>query len=218
MVITVGDGDDQYKTMIDNIKVTVAQTNQQIANAVAGKINNKTIMLPDGTNTDLTNQNTKNALEAELKNANPSLTTDDFQYISFQNGPLATPGTAKDITVAVNVHETAGGVAGQVLINDFNVKIVNNDLDSLKAFRNLITQKTITLPYKKDYAGGVDHDLLLAKIEAANPALKTYQPPITFTFDGTIPLEATAPTTIPTTLSLNGQSITVDLNFTVNST
>ena len=60
--------------------------------------------------------------------------------------------------------------------------------------------------------------MLLAEIEAANSALKTYQPLITFTFDGTIPLEATTATTIPTTLSLNGQSITVDLNFTVNNT
>ena len=218
MIITVGDGTDQYKTMINNIKVTVAQTNQQIADAIAGKINNKTIMLPDGTNTDLTNQNTKNALEAELQTANPNLTTADLKYISFQNGPLATPGTAKDITITVNVNEAKGGTLGQVLINDLNVKIANNDLDSLKAFRGLITQKNITLPYGREYAGGHDHDLLLKKIEAANPALKNYEPPIAFTFDGTIPREARSATTINTTLRLNNESITVDFNFIVNNT
>ena len=76
---------------------------------IADKIKNKNIILQAGTDKELNNSNTIEALKTAIKKANPSLTTDELARLSFADDkPLIVDGSERALTVKTTILDQDG--------------------------------------------------------------------------------------------------------------
>ncbi len=101
-IITVGTA-----KVTKDLKITLGTTDQDKVNAIKGKIIHVDLTVPAGTNHDTSNPATATAIKTSLKNANPSLTSDDLTKIKFNQATLQI-ATSIPLTATITIgHATA---------------------------------------------------------------------------------------------------------------
>ena len=93
--ITVGSA-----TATKDLKVTLAETDKQKADAIKSKIITTALNLPVGTSTNVSQD--KQPLDKALQGANPALTTQDLATITYSGSTLI-PGTAVNVKATITV-------------------------------------------------------------------------------------------------------------------
>ena len=122
------------------LKVKIAKSDQDQANAIKEKIGSKSISVAKGTAVSTTDTDTIKTIKAALKVANNTLTTDDLKTISFSSATLAT-GVAVSVPTTVKVNSATATVSG------LTVTLLPTNQDVANAIAAKITQATIAVPF-----------------------------------------------------------------------
>ena len=229
IIITFG----TQKEVINNVKVVKAQTNQQQAQALAGKIIQKNVIVPPNTNTDVTLPATKAVLDAELKTANPALEgnpgdgttanppTGDFSHITYKGTLRAKQTTTLNAVVkfAQTPSKTYGNPYTET-INDVHAILGGTNQEILDSLAGEIDQtKTLALPYGKNYdpTNATDATTIFNALNSANPLFHLPHN-ITKNFSNDlVNMENAQPTTVNMTLTLGTATNVVPLAVGVNN-
>ena len=150
------------RIIISNMKVKWVTSNSDIAN----KITTTNLQLPIGTDPDTTTPGTITALKTALQTANPALTNNDLNYITFA---AVTFKVDEETDVIATINTGQGGAVQKTLKvlvlptnQDINAKIQNSNDLSLTAGTNPSTGNQNTI------------DLMKAQLKLNNPLLNTY--------------------------------------------
>lgn len=210
-----------------------AKNNQQRAEALAGKIIQKEIVIPQGTPTNVDNPTTKAVLNTELQTANPTLqgnpgdgtsadpATGDFSHISY-TGTLEA-GKPASLAAVVQFAQTPKNLYGDPYsetVNDIQATLAGTPQQILDALAGEIdTAKTIKLPYGKTYdpTNATDAASISKTLKTANPLFKLPNN-VTQTFSGgKIIMENDQPITISMNLKLGATTKSVSFPVGVNN-
>ncbi len=132
-IITVGTA-----TAEKDLKVTLAKTDQQKANAIRDKITNTNLTVSESTNPDITNANTIEAIKTALQSENDALTADDLSAIGFTGDNLQSGVNA---AIKANIQVKAAKAE-----KDLNVKLAQTDQEKADAIKDKITDDTLDIP------------------------------------------------------------------------
>ena len=203
--ITVGSA-----TATKNLNVTLAQSDQQKADAIKDKITNDTFNIRAGTNPDTTNTATITAIKTALQNANRTLTGGDLSTIAFASTTLQ---AGSSVTVIATI--TVGSATATI---DLNVTLTQTDQQKVDAIKAKITNVDLTVP-----AGTNPNTNNTDTLASITTALLSENPTLTRTdltkifFAGTT-LKVGSSVVVRAYIGLNRASATVDLNVTIAQT
>lgn len=221
IIITFG----AQKEIIDNVEVKKAASNQERAEAIKGKIDPREVLtLPAGTNPDVTNPATRNALNNELKNENPNLEASDLQHITYKGPSLDPPGDTVPIDAVITFGDPIKSPATSysLTIDNLPVVLAKTNAQILDALADELSQKTIQLPYGQNYDPTNDNDAktIFDNLRNDNPQFKNNPPvSINVSFSGSdIKMESEQPIAVDMTLKLGTSEKTIPLQVSVNNT
>ena len=203
--ITVGQA-----TATKDLNVTLAQSDQQQADAIKAKINDVDLTVPPETNPDTTASATVDAIKVVLEAENVSLSASDLNYITFSNTTLQ-KGSSTPVIAIITV-----GTA--TATKDLNITLAQSDQDKANAIRDKITNVDLTVPV------GTDPDTNnAATITAIKSVLEAENQTLTTADVGTITLATTTlqagtPVTVTATITVGTATATKDLNVTLAQT
>lgn len=235
--IIVNFGKDTQSLQNTNFKIKRAQTNKEQVEAIEGKIKNTDIIVPQGTNKDVTNKQTRAFLEGELKNLNPELEGDpgngvqaptgDFKKIFFTGGELEAgqPVTINIILISQDIPASKYGPSFSKIITNIQVTLAQSNQQIIDALTGEIINKTITLPYGKNYdpTNPDDKAIIFNNLKNANPlfqqALANLQNEVTTSLaGGMINMETTQATGLIFTLGYQDVTKDTNINIKINNT
>lgn len=193
--------------------------------------------MPEGSNPDVTNEQTRAFLEGELKDLNPELEgnpgdgvnvpTGDFKKIFFNGNDLQEGQTVK-INIRIESQETPStkyGPFAEKIIKNINVTLAKNNQQIIDSLAGQIINKTITLPYGKNYdpTNPDDKAIIFNNLKNANPlfqqALANLQNDVTTSLAGqVINMESTQAIGINLTLGYQDVTKDVNINIKINNT
>ena len=203
--ITVGTG----MATID-LNVTLAQTDQQKANAIKDKITNDTFNVPAGTNPDTTNAATITAIKDALQNANSTLTNQDLGAIKFASATLR-----DNIPVPVQANITVGAAtATRGLI----ITLAETDQQKVDAIKAKITNVDLTLVASVNpETTNPDTDAFIGTaLQSENQSINAEDLGKISYADTT--LQVGQSVTVVTTIAVGTASDTINLNVTIADT
>ena len=190
-----------------DLNVTLAQTDQQKANAIKDKITNVDVSIIAGLTPDPTNPQTRAAIRSAIGNANTTLTADDLTKITFSNTPLI-PGSAVTITAGITV-------GSETVTIDINVTLMQSEQDKADAIKNKITNPDLIVP-SGTFPSAINPDTETAikrALKSQNQALTTDDlAKITWADTALI---AGMPRTIAATITVGTATATINLNVTL---
>ncbi len=191
------------------LNVTLAQTDQQKADAIKDKIIDVALTVPVGTSPDTANPNTITAIKDALQAANPTLTDPDLRAISF--GAVSAILTAgKPLTMTATITVGTG-----VATKELNVTLAKTDEQKANAIKDKITNDTFNVPAgtNPDTSNAATITAIKTALQNANSTLTTEDlGTITFastTLQDNIPVAVQATITVGTETATKGLIITL---------
>ena len=165
--ITVGTGVDQATATVD-LKVTLAKTNQQKADAIKDKIAEPNITVPVGIDADVTNTDTIKAINIALKAENQGLTADDLKTISYAGGPLV---AGQSVTISATIAVGTGASKGTATV-DLKVTLAKTNQQKAQALADEFVNNEFFLPAGTDldFSTQSTTDLITKFLITINPA------------------------------------------------
>ena len=201
--ITIG-----QSTVGFDLNVTVAQSDQEKADAIKDKIATVALEVPAGTPTDTSNTTTKAAIDTKLKTANTKLSDDDIAKITYTG--VLQPGIATNIQAKIKINDDEALVI-------LSVTLLQTDQEKADAIKDSIKNTTITVP------SGTNPDASDSTTKVAiDDALKAENPHLSdtvlakITYSGT--LEAGKTVTVVATISERGATATKNLQVILAQT
>ena len=193
-----------------DLNVTLAQSDEQKADAIKGKIAKVNLTVPAGTNPDTTNAGTIAAIKTSLKTANPTLTDDDLNTITFASATLQA-GISVIVPITITVGTATVG-------KDITVTLLQSDQQKADAIKAKITNVDLVVP-----AGTNPDTTNAATITAIKKALQTANPALTNDDLTTInfaaaTLQVDVGVAVTATITVGTVKDTVDLNVTLTET
>ena len=203
--ITVGQATDEK-----DLNVTLAQSDQQQADAIKEKINDVDLTVPPETNPDTTVSATVDAIKVVLEAENVSLSASDLNYITFSDTTLQ-KGSSTPVIAIIKVGSATA-------TKDLNITLAQSDQEKANAIRDKITNVDLTVPIGTDTDTNND-----ATITAIKTALEAENQTLTTDDLGTITLATTTlragtPVTVTATITVGSATATRDLNVTLAQT
>lgn len=221
IIITYGD----QKEVINNVEVKKAASNQERAEAVRGKIDPRQVLtLPAGTNPDVTNSATRKVLNDELQNENPNLQNGDLEHITYQGPSLNPAGAILPVDAVITFGDPVKSPSTSYVLKIDNLPVVlaKTNAQILDALTDELSQKTIQLPYGKNYDPTNDNDAktIFDKLRSENAEFKNNPPlSINASFSGSnIKMENGQPIAVDMTLKLGTSKKIIPLQVSVNNT
>ncbi len=202
--ITVGSG----RATI-NLNVTLAQTDQQKANAIKDKITMVNVEIGDTLNTDTTNPQTIAAIRSAIGNANTALTADDLTKITTFSATTLTPGSPVVVTATIAVGNATASI-------DINVTRLQSDQDKANAIKDKITNTDLTVP-RGTFVSAINPDT----VTAIKRALKSENESLTaddltkISWGDTAISPAGTPKNIAATITVGSGMATINLKVTI---
>lgn len=164
-------------TVVDNLSYTRAKTDLEKAEAIKNKILPAAVYVPEGTNPDVTDPKTRQAILNTLKTVEPYLTgstasgepTGDLSHISFA-GHIDPAGNLDYITVNISFPN-----ANATVSEEMKVGLPYNPSDYIASIREQVVDRNITIPADAYESSSYDIRLLAVRkaLKEANPWLTT---------------------------------------------
>ena len=164
-------------TVVDNMSYTRAKTDLEKAEAIKNKILPAAVYVPEGTNPDVTDPKTRQAILNTLKTVEPYLTgstasgkpSGDLSHITFA-GQIDPAGNLDYITVNISFPN-----ANSTVSEEMKVGLPYNPSDYIAAIREQVVDRNITIPADAYESSSYEVRLLAVRkaLKEANPWLTT---------------------------------------------
>ena len=190
-----------------DLNVTLAQTDQQKADAIKAKISDVDLNIAAGLSTAATDPNTVTAIKTALQADNPNLTTSDLTAISLDSATLI---AGSSVPVTANI--TVGSGAATI---DLNVTLAKTDQQKADAIKDKITNVDVEIRagLNTDTTNGQTAAAIRSAIGNANQTLTADDlTAITFASDTLIP---GSPVTVAATITVGTATAPIDINVTI---
>ena len=158
-------------TVVDDLSYTRAKTDLEKAEAIKNKILPTAVYVPEGTNPDVTDPKTREALLNILKTVEPYLTgsndsgtpTGDLAHITFA-GKIKPAGNLDYITVNISFNN-------KTVSEKMKVGLPYNPSDYIAAIREQVVDRNITIPTSAYESSSYEVRLLAVRkaLKEANP-------------------------------------------------